>query len=181
VADFTNQLTGFRPLLLVCALVVGRVELTAQPVQVAQAAAGPAATLTVTGAVHDSLALTIDALAKLPRMTVTVHEGGTDVKYDGVLLAELMKRAGAPSGATLRGKALASYLLAEGQDAYRVVFALAECDPDFSDNPILVADTRDGHPLVDPQGPFRLIAPRDKRPARSVRMLAKLTVVQLPD
>jgi DMSO/TMAO reductase YedYZ molybdopterin-dependent catalytic subunit len=135
----------------------------------------------VTGAVKEPLTLTLDGLAKMPRTTVTANESGTDIQYQGVLLAEIVKRAGAASGTALRGKALASYLLAEGQDGYRVVFALAEFDPDFNDNPILVADTRDGHPLTDSQGPFRLIVPRDQRTARSVRMLVKLTIVQLPD
>ena len=62
-----------------------------------------------------------------------------------------------------------------------MVFAFAECDPDFSDNPIIVADKRDGHPLFDYQGPFRILAPRDKRAARSIRMLTRLTVVQAPE
>lgn len=166
-----------RLVFIVCVAGMGRVQGAAPVTQTA----GPPATLVVTGTVHDTLTLTIDALAKMPRTTVTVNEDGTDVRYEGVLLAEILKRAGAPSGAALRGKALASYLLAEGKDGYRVVFALAECDPDFSDNPILVADTRDGHPLFDYQGPFRLLAPRDKRAARGVRMLTRLTVVQLPD
>ncbi len=117
----------------------------------------------------------------MPRTTVTVTEDGTDAHYGGVLVADILKRAGAPMGAALRGKALASYLLCEAKDGYRVVFALAEFDPDFSDNPIIVADTRDGKPLFDSQGPLRIMAPRDKKAARGIRMLTKLTVVQLPD
>lgn len=136
-------------------------------------------TLSVGGAVETPLTLSLVDLAKMPRTTVNINEDGVIVPYSGVLLAEVMKRAGAPSGAKLRGKALATYLLCEAKDGYRAVLALAEFDADFSDNPILVADTRDGKPLFDYQGPFRLIAPRDKRAARGVRRLTKLTLVQV--
>ena len=148
---------------------------------VAQTAQTAADTLVVGGAVKTPLTVTAADLARMPRTTVTINEAGTDAHYEGVLLAEILKRAGAPTGAALRGKALASYLLCEAKDGYRVVFALAEFDPDFSDNPIIVADTRDGKPLVDAQGPLRIMAPRDKKAARGIRMLTKLTVVQLPD
>jgi DMSO/TMAO reductase YedYZ molybdopterin-dependent catalytic subunit len=148
---------------------------------VAQAAKTATDTLVVGGAVKTPLTLTVADLATMPRTTVTVTEGGMDVHYEGVLLADILRRAGAPSGAALRGKALASYLLCEAKDGYRVVFALAEFDPDFSDNPIIVADTRDGTPLLESQGPFRIMAPRDKKAARGIRMLTRLTVVQLPD
>ena len=44
---------------------------------------------------------------------------------------------------------------------------------------ILVADTIDGKPVADAQGPFRIVAPRDKRGVRSIRMLQRLEVVRL--
>jgi len=135
----------------------------------------------VGGAVTTPLSLSLDDLAKMPRTTVKVNEDGGEVAYEGVLLAEILKRAGAPGGAKLRGKALASYLLAEAKDGYRVVFALAEFDPDFNDNPVIVADRREGRALFDYQGPFRLVSPRDKRAARGIRMLSRLTVVQVPE
>jgi hypothetical protein len=37
------------------------------------------------------------------------------------------------------GKALASYVLAEARDHYQVAFALAEIDPAFTGNQILIA------------------------------------------
>ncbi len=138
-------------------------------------------TLTVGGAVKTPLTLTLADLAKMPRTTVTIKEDGADVHYEGVLLGEILKRAGAPSGDALRGKALASYVLCEAKDGYRVVFSLAELDPDFTDNSVIVADTREGHPLFEYQGTFRVMAPHDKRAARGIRLLTKLTVVQIPD
>jgi len=58
-----------------------------------------------------------------------------------------------------------------------VVFALAELDSGILDSDIIVADTMDGAPLPAKQGPFRIVAPHEKRPARWVRMLKSITVV----
>ena len=60
-----------------------------------------------------------------------------------------------------------------------MVFSLAELDPAFIDNQILLADTAGGKPLSGAQGRFRLVVPKDKPGARSIRMLTKLLVVQL--
>ena len=116
---------------------------------------------------------------KMPRETASVPEpDGTKVEYEGVPLREILKRAGAPLG-KLRGKALTTYVLAKAHDGYQVVFALAELDTEFANEQILVADRRDGKPLLENQGPFRLVCPNDKAGARSVRMLETLEIVQL--
>jgi DMSO/TMAO reductase YedYZ molybdopterin-dependent catalytic subunit len=97
--------------------------------------------------------------------------------YEGVLLEVLLQNAGAPHGEQLRGQLMTSYVVAEAQDRYRVVFALAELDSGFLDSQVLVADTMDGAPLGAKLGPLRLVAPHEKRPARWVRMLKTITVV----
>src|SRR5580698_2273855 len=138
------------------------------------------AVLTVTGDVATPLMLTADDLMKMPRETASVPEqDGTKVEYEGVSLREVLKRAGAPLGGQLRGKALASYVLAKAHDGYQVVFALGEVDAAFANEQILVADKRDGKPLFGYQGPFRLVCPNDKAGARSVRMLETLELVRL--
>jgi DMSO/TMAO reductase YedYZ molybdopterin-dependent catalytic subunit len=76
---------------------------------------------------------------------------------------------------------VASYVLAEAADGYRVVFSLAELDSGILDSEVIVADTMDGAPLGAQQGPFRLVAPNEKRPARWVRMLKAITVVRAPN
>ncbi len=143
--------------------------------------ASPTPTLQVAGAVKTPLTLSSEDLAKMKRSTVTVDENGSAVPYQGVWLSEILERAGAVSGGALRGRALSSYVLAEASDGYRVLFSLAECDPAFTDNPILVADERNGKALLQNQGPFRLIVAHDKVGARGVRMLTKLTVGALPN
>lgn len=133
----------------------------------------------VTGAVKQALTLTAGDLAQMPRATVRATSHGTETAYAGVWLHEILKKAGVPQGNELRGKALAGYVLAEAQDGYQVVFSLGELDPSFIDNEILLADTADGKPLSGAQGRFKLVAPKDKPAARSIRMLTKLEVVQL--
>ena len=71
-----------------------------------------------------------------------------------------------------------SLALAEAADGYRMVFSLAELDAGIADSGVIVADTMDGTPLGDKLGPFRLVAPHEKRPARWVRMLRSITVVR---
>ena len=73
---------------------------------------------------------------------------------------------------------MTTYVMAEGHDGYRVVFSLAELDSAFLDSELLVADTKDGAPLGANQGPFKLVAPHDKRPARWIRMLESITVAK---
>jgi DMSO/TMAO reductase YedYZ molybdopterin-dependent catalytic subunit len=133
----------------------------------------------VTGAVKQPLTLSADDLAKMPRATLRTTNNGTETVYEGVGLHEVLKKAGVPQGDALRGKVLAGYVLAEAQDGYQVVFSLAELDPTFIDNEILLADTANGKPMSSAQGGFRLVVPKDKPGARWVRMLTTLEVVQV--
>jgi DMSO/TMAO reductase YedYZ molybdopterin-dependent catalytic subunit len=145
---------------------------------VAQTAAG-GAELKISGAVTTPLVLTVADLKKMPRKTLTVvnpHDKKTEV-YEGVALEELLRRAGLPQGENLRGAAMATYVLAEAADGYRVVFSLAELSG-IVDSEVIVGDTMDGAPLGANQGPFRIVAPHEKRPARWIRMLKSLTVVR---
>ena len=136
-------------------------------------------TVQITGAVKQALTLSADDLAKMPRATVKTTSGGMDTVYEGVWLHEVLKKAGVPLGSELRGKALSSYVMAEAQDGYQVVFSLGELDPSFIDNEILLADTANGKALFGAQGRFRLVVPKDKPGARSIRMLTKIEVVQV--
>ncbi|HUA20548.1 MAG TPA: molybdopterin-dependent oxidoreductase [Bryobacteraceae bacterium] len=142
--------------------------------------AQPAAQITVSGDIPQVLTLTAGDLAKMPRsMLAYKNERGEELQYAGVLLYDVLKRAGAPLDKQLSGKGMASYVLAEASDGYQVVFSLAEIDPAFTDNRVLLADTLDGKPLPERQGPFRLVVPQDKKGARSIRMLTRLNVVKL--
>ena len=152
------------------------------PVAVVQTAPA-AAELKIGGAVTTPLVLTLADLKNMPRKKLTVvnpHDKKTEV-YEGVLLEELLRKVGVPQGENLRGPSMASYVLAEAADGYRVVFSLAELDSGILDSEVIVVDTMDGAPLGAQQGPFRLVAPHEKRPARWVRMLKAITVVRAPN
>jgi DMSO/TMAO reductase YedYZ molybdopterin-dependent catalytic subunit len=137
-------------------------------------------TLTVDGDITATLTLTVSDLAKMPRETVSLAEpDGSKTAYEGVPLLEILKKAGLPFGKEMRGKALAGYLLVEARDGYQVVFSLGELDPDLAGSRVIVADRRDGKPLLIQQGPMRLVVATDKRPARSVRMVERLHIVRL--
>ena len=140
----------------------------------------PAVTaLTIGGDVATPVTLTPAELKTMPRTRVEIKEEGRAITYEGVLVSEILKRAGAPLGADLRGNAVATYVLAHASDGYQVLFSLAELDPGFTNNDIIVADTIDGKPLFAYQGPFRIVAPKDSRGARSIRMLQRLDLVRL--
>jgi len=134
--------------------------------------------LTIGGAVPTPLHVTAEDLKKMPRKTLRVentHAGRTEV-YEGVPLAALLQKAGVPQGEQVRGPAMTSYVLVEAADDYHVIFSLAELDSSFQDSEVLLADTMDGAPLPTDQGPFKLVAPREKRPARWIKMVKSITV-----
>jgi hypothetical protein len=105
------------------------------------------APLTIAGDVSKPLTLSPADLKTYPRATATIQDEGRTVTYEGVLLGELLSRAGAPLGAELRGNNVASYVLAKARDDY--------------------------------QGPLRIVAPGDKRGARSIRMLERIEIVRV--
>jgi DMSO/TMAO reductase YedYZ molybdopterin-dependent catalytic subunit len=144
-----------------------------------QPAARPAPALVVDGDVTKPLSLTSAALKSLPRTKVEVKTAkGTMNVYEGVLVGELLKGAGVPLG-QMRGGVVASYAIASAADGYQAVFALAELDPAFTSNDIIVADVVDGKPLSERDGPLRLVAPKDLMASRSVRLLRRLQIVRL--
>jgi len=124
-----------------------------------------------------TITVTADTLAGLPRVKVEAkeHENPT-ATYEGVLLGSILERAGVPRGEKLRGKALRTIIVITATDGYEVVFTLPDTDPAFTDRLIVLADTKDGKPLPDKEGPFRIIAPAEKRPARWIRNVKAIVI-----
>jgi DMSO/TMAO reductase YedYZ molybdopterin-dependent catalytic subunit len=141
-------------------------------------AADTATALLVKGAVKQELHLSLADLKTLPRSKVTAkaHDGAMH-EYEGVTLASLLAKAGVPQAGDLRGKSMALVVLAEGSDAYRAAFSLAELDADFAAESVLVVDTADGKEIGADQGPVRLVVPGDKRQGRWVRTLKVISIV----
>jgi hypothetical protein len=89
-------------------------------------------------------------------------------------VASVLAIAGIQMGDKLRGPRMAEVLLVEATDGYKVVFALAELDPAFATREIVLADKRDGKQLDSKEGPLRVVASGDKRPARWIRQVLKM-------
>lgn len=161
---------------LACTCAVPRAQDSRPP----KPASGPA-DVKISGAVATALDLTVADLRSMPRKTLRVdnaHSKKSEV-YEGVLMEDLLKKAGVPQGEQLRGQSMATYVLVEAADDYRVLFALEEFNSSFMDSEIILADTMDGAPIPGALGPFRLVAPHEKRPARWVEMVKSITIVKV--
>jgi DMSO/TMAO reductase YedYZ molybdopterin-dependent catalytic subunit len=145
-----------------------------------QPAAVQQATLAVKPVSGQTLTLGAQDFTKLPRVKVTAkdHEGKNH-EYAGVKLRDILTQAGVATGNDLRGKEMTDYVVAEASDGYRVVFSLAELDPDLGNTLVIVAQSVDGQPLGAKEGPLRLVVPGDKRQARWVRMVTGISVMRV--
>lgn len=135
------------------------------------------ATVKITGEVTTPLTITEADLATYTQTTVVRKDrDGQDHTYKGVLLADLLLKAGATMGPQLKGENLAKYLLVDASDGYEVIFALAELDKAYTDRMIILANQVDGKPLLPADGPFRIIVQDEKRPARCIKQVVSLKI-----
>ncbi len=136
-----------------------------------------AQTLQVTDTEGHAITLSATQIATLPRLTIKVLDHDKPAEFEGVSLAGVLALAGVQLGDKLRGPRMTEVLLVEAADGYRVSFSLAEVDPAFAVRDIIVADKRGGKPLDPKEGPLRIVAPGDKRPARWVRQVTGLRLI----
>jgi DMSO/TMAO reductase YedYZ molybdopterin-dependent catalytic subunit len=123
--------------------------------------------LTVTGEVLKPLTLRASDLTAMKRVTVSMKDrDGNEHAYTGVPIEEILGMAGVTTGKQLRGENLTKYLLVKCADGYEVLFSLAELDADFTDRTVIIADQSEGKPLPPGKGPFRIVVPGEKKPAR---------------
>lgn len=141
----------------------------------AQVVASTTLTLSYEG---KTITLAPSDLAAMPRTTVGVFNAHTKVNetYTGVLLDTLLAKIGVPQGEAVRGPRFLIGVIAEGTDGYRVLYSLAEIDPGIHDGQVMVADTEDGKPITE-DGAFKLVSTEEKRPARWVRNLTRISVI----
>ncbi|MEI9921990.1 MAG: molybdopterin-dependent oxidoreductase [Bacteroidota bacterium] len=133
--------------------------------------------ITVSGEVKKQLKLTLGDLAKYPQTEVKAKDKeGKEHMFKGVALSVVLDSAGVTLGKNLRGENLAKYVLITAADKYTVVYALAEIDPEFASNTVLLCTHVDGNLLPKGEGPFRLVNPIDKRPARWIREIVSIKV-----
>jgi hypothetical protein len=68
-------------------------------------------------------------------------------------------------------------VIVRGNDGYTVAFSLAELLPQFANEQVWLALDVDGNALDDRSAPAKLIVPDDKIPARWVRSIATISVL----
>jgi len=143
------------------------------------AAPGFAQQLTVQLASGKQSLLTRADFESLPHVKVTAGAGADVAAYEGVTVKSVLEKAGFPVAESLRGKGMALCLVVEAADGYRVVIALPEIDPAFTDKQIDLMFLKDGKPLDEKQGPYRIVIPDEKRMARWVRQVTTLRIVEV--
>lgn len=142
------------------------------------AASNAAAQYAIDVVTAEGRAVTV-SLDGLERKTVITGDRGLKTTFEGVAMRDVLAKAGIKLGEALKGKALAQVVLATAKDGYQVAYAIAELDAAFTDQIVLIADTRDQRPLIADSGPLQIVVPLDKRAARWMRQVIKLEIKQL--
>ena len=134
--------------------------------------------ITVEGEVTKPLKLTLADMEKYPAIEIKAKDReGKEHVYKGTALSAILDAAGVTLGQNLRGKNLSKYVLLTAADNYRVIYALPELDPEFTSNTVLLATHVDGKLLPKGEGPFRLVNPAEKKPARWIREIRSIKIL----
>src|ERR1700742_698763 len=90
----------------------------------ANAQAAKVAAVKISGEVTTALEVKPSDFEQYPQTEVKRKDrDGNDHNYSGIILAELLKKAGVTLGRDLKGQNLTKYVLVEASDGYQVVFA----------------------------------------------------------
>ena len=151
-------------------------------ISVSAGAQNNGAIIKVSGEVTKPLSLSVSNIAKMKHTTAILKDhDGKQHTYAGVAIQDILNVAGVTTGSQLRGKNLTKYLLVKCADGYQVVFSVAELDSSFSNRVVILADELEGNPLPVAKGPFRLIVPGEKKPARSSFQVTEFVVKHAKD
>ena len=152
--------------------------LIVKPAAIYAQVAAKQASVKITGEVITPLTINeVNFKAYTQTTVIRKDRDGKDHTYGGVVLADILTKAGVTLGKTLMGENLTKYVLVEASDGYQVVFALPELDKDFADRTIILADKVDGQPLAPGDGPFRIIVQNEKKPARCIKQVTGIKVM----
>jgi hypothetical protein len=173
-------ITAASPINQPCAFAQAAAPMTAKSGTAAMATPKPTAPLstTLTLTVKDKATkFSVAELAAMPQKTVKVHNAHTnaDESYTGVLLSDLLAKAGFVADKTTQQTLLRSIVRAEGTDKYWVVYSATEVEGSEHAGDVIVAISQDGHSL-GADGNLKLISSDDKKPQRWVRNLSSISL-----
>jgi hypothetical protein len=125
----------------------------------------------------DQTEIALTDIASLPVVQVSAAfatgKGPFHARFAGPLLWALLVKDGAVDPTQPRRQA-GQTVLVTGQDGYSAALAVGEISPDFEGKPVILAETMNGHPLG--RGHLRLVIPGDRKGARNVRDVTRITV-----
>jgi hypothetical protein len=113
-------------------------------------------------------------LGGLPSVPATLSAHGQTLRCEGPALADVLARLGVPQGQALHGATLQRGITVHARDGYAVLFSLGELDAGTGGEAAIIATRCEGKPLGAEDGPYRLIVPGNKRPARSARQVESI-------
>jgi DMSO/TMAO reductase YedYZ molybdopterin-dependent catalytic subunit len=154
--------------------------------QDASPAASPVAatgTIEITGLVTTPNTVSVTDLQSLPVQTAEVDfqsgQGDQHHAYTGVLLWDVLQQAGIATDENVKNDILRFYAVVTANDGYQAVISLGEIDPDFGNNPYLLAWDEDGAPLEGDSGPLRLVTPGDVHGGRYISGITSIDVQRI--
>jgi molybdate transport system substrate-binding protein len=140
---------------------------------------------TVDGQVLNPITLTVDDLRNnfsSQTMDVTFLSGQDTVSttFTGVPLWLIISAAQPNLNADVSNDRLSTFIVVTATDNYQAVIAWGEIDPEFGNQPILVAYEENGTPIADEEGPIRLVVPGDGRGGRYVSGVVNISLRDAP-
>lgn len=127
-----------------------------------------------------SVALSTERLMGLPRTAFTASAHDKAQRFEGSDLRDVLAAAGVDQTKELRGTQLRRLVSVHASDGYVVVFALAELDASIGDKRVYLVNRAEGAALASDEGPWRLVVPADRRPARWSRQVVRIVVADGP-
>jgi hypothetical protein len=136
--------------------------------------------LTVQNESGKQIVLSRGDIEDLTHVQATAGTSSDPITYEGVTLKSVLEKAGVSFGESLKGKRLGFCLMVQAADGYRVIIALPELDPAFTDKRILLVFLRNGKLLDEKEGPYRVVIPDEKKMARWTKQVTLLKIVDVP-
>ncbi|MCC6804398.1 MAG: molybdate ABC transporter substrate-binding protein [Anaerolineae bacterium] len=139
-------------------------------------------TATLDGQVLNPLTLTSDFLrsdfaAHTLDVTYLSGENTVTTSYTGALLWDIIGSAQSNFNADVKNDKISMYLVVTASDGYQAVIAWGEVDPEYANQPILLAYDEQGQPLADG---LTLVVPSDQRGSRYVHGVVNISLRDAP-
>mgnify|MGYP001339423698 FL=1 len=140
---------------------------------------------TVDGQVLNPITLTADDLRNhFSSQTIDVtYLSGTDTvstSFTGVPLWLVISAAQPNLNADVRNDRISTFIVVTAADGYQAVIAWGEIDPEYGNQPILVAYEENGAPIAGTPGSIRLVVPGDAREGRYVSGVVNISLRDAP-